>query len=438
MKVCKFGGTSMADAAALRQSAEIVLSDKSRRYVVVSAPGKRNKDDDKITDLLYAAQKEAAATGDCSRVFAKVENRFREIAAELKIDLDIGKYLDTVKSDINDGAGAHYAASRGEYLTALVFAAYLKFDFIDAQNIIKFYSDGAFDAEYTNDLAAETLAKSEYAVIPGFYGTLPSGAIRTFSRGGSDISGAIIARAAKAEVYENWTDVSGFMVCDPKIVPNPQKIDSLTYKELRELSYMGAAVLHPESIFPVRKADIPINIRNTFSPNDSGTVIIPSKKYVRDHKRTITGVAGLKAFIAINIEKSMMNSEIGFARRALSVLEHFNVSIEHMPSGIDTLSLVIDSRNVSSETLPLILERLHAVVNPDRIEVLKDLALVATVGHGMNMRKGTAAKLFGALASAGINIRMIDQGSSELNIIVAVENSDFENAIRAIYKAFVE
>ncbi|MDR3318435.1 MAG: aspartate kinase [Clostridiales bacterium] len=426
----------MADAAAINKAADIILSDRDRKYAVVSAPGKRNGRDEKVTDLLYAAQKAAADTGDCGSVFCKIEERFTGICADLELKLDITAELAKIKSDINGGADAHYAASRGEYLSAKIFAARLGFDFIDADKIVKFYADGTFDAEHTNDLAARELARHKYAVIPGFYGSLPSGVIRTFSRGGSDISGAIIARAARAALYENWTDVSGFMVCDPKIVANPQKIDSLTYKELRELSYMGAAVLHPESIFPVRKAEIPINIRNTFSPADAGTMIIPSKEYEHDEKRTITGIAGLKDFLSINIEKSMMNSEVGFARKVLSVLEHFNVSFEHMPSGIDTMSVIIDGSSVGERMLAGIIERLKAVVSPDNIEVVANLALSATVGHGMSRKKGTAARLFEALGAADINVRMIDQGSSELNIIVAVDNSDFEKTIKAIYGAF--
>lgn len=437
MKVCKFGGTSMADASSILKSANIVKSDPERKYVVVSAPGKVNGKE-KVTDMLISCYETVKKGFSCKDIFAKIKDRFETIVKELKLSIDLTDKLEKVYQDIENGASRDYAASRGEYLMGIVFAELLGYEFVDAENIIKFFPDKSFDSEYTNDYTQKVLSelKEKGAVVPGFYGRTPDGAICTFSRGGSDVTGSILARAVKADLYENWTDVNGFMMCDPRIVPNPQKIDILTYKELRELSYMGATVLHPESIFPVRRADIPINIRNTFEPENSGTMIVPSKNYQGQNETIITGIAGKKDFTAIYIEKSMMNSELGFARRALSVLEHYDISIEHMPTGIDTLSLVIESHQLEGK-LDHVLARLQAILNPDHIEVVEHLSLIATVGHGMSKRKGTAAKLFSALYSADINIRMIDQGSSELNIIVGVDNSDFEKAIAAIYNAFV-
>lgn len=435
MLVCKFGGTSMSDAQSITQVVNIIQANPKRKVIVVSAPGKL-KDADKITDVLIKCYKTAKEGKSCKELFEKVKSRFHSIIKDLKINIDISDELDQVMRDIDAGASYDYTASRGEYLMALTLAKYLGFEFVDAKDIIKFDKNNAFDSELTNTYTQNTLQDkvTKGVVVPGFYGSNPDGVICTFSRGGSDITGAILARALNAELYENWTDVNGFMMCDPRIVKNPKSIDSLTYKELRELSYMGAGVLHPEAIFPVRRSDISINIRNTFEPDNPGTMIVPSKEY-RRNGRVVTGIAGKKNFTVIHIEKSMMNSELGFARRALSVLEENQVSIEHMPTGIDTLGLVIENCNIEGK-LDSVLAGLKAVLNPDHIEVFDDLALIATVGHGMIQRKGTAFKLFSALFDADINVRLIDQGSSELNIIIGVDNKDFEKSIQAIYNAF--
>lgn len=440
MKVLKFGGTSMANADSIKQVGEIVKGDSAARYVVVSAPGKRNADDVKVTDLLYECISERETTGTCNKTMEKVKARFDDIIAGLDIKLDISRYIETIRHDLNTGAGKDYAASRGEYLSAIVFAAYIGYEFIDAANIIRFDSFGNFDSELTDEIAKKRLKQSARAVIPGFYGMLPNHHIKTFSRGGSDITGSIIARAAGAEVYENWTDVDGFMVCDPRIVKNPAIIEMITYKELRELSYMGANVLHPDSIFPVRKSDIPIHIRNTFNPSAGGTMIVPTKNFVAGaHKRaqrTITGIAGKGDFAAVYMDKSMMNNELGFIRRALGVMEKFGVSVEHTPSGIDTLTVVFDKSGIDSDTLNRIMEEMRAELHPDKLEFVENLALVAVVGHGMSRKKGTASRVCAAISDADINIRMIDQGSSEVNIIIAVEQSDLNNAIAALYDEF--
>lgn len=434
IKVCKFGGTSMAAAENINRVAEIILSDSARRYIIVSAPGKRFSGDDKITDLFYASYAEALSSGECGPSFDKIRVRFRALVDELQLKINIDKYLDEIEEKIALSVTPDYAASRGEYLSALILAAKLDYDFVDSADIIRFTEYGTLNSEYTNDLTAARLSKVERAVIPGFYGSMDGGAIKTFTRGGSDVSGAVIARAVRAEVYENWTDVDGFLTADPHIVENPRLISVLSYKELRELSYMGANVLHPDSTFPVRLCSIPINIRNTFNPRHTGTLIVPDTAG-GGNGTVVTGIAGKKGFTSISIEKSMMNSETGFARRVLSVLEHCGICFEHLPSGIDTMSLFIADSELAGK-LEKIINKIREAVNPDRVEVHSGISLIATVGHGMADRPGTAAKLFSALSAAGVNVMMIDQGSSGMNIIIGVENKDYERAVNAIYHAF--
>lgn len=435
VKVCKFGGTSLASSAEIENVAKIILSDSSRKYVVVSAPGKREKNDIKITDILYKCAEESSKTGDCPS-FDIVEKRFFDIVNELKLKLDIGKYLKEVKEGIISTKGdKNYAASRGEYLNARIMADKLGYDFIDAADIIKFNNKGHFDGVYTNDIACSKLKNFDCAVIPGFYGSLSTGKIKTFSRGGSDITGSIIAQAIEADIYENWTDVDGFLTADPNIVEKPLLINMLSYRELRELSYMGASVLHSEAVFPVWKKNIPIEIKNTFNPQKKGTVIVADENYDTGGK-IVTGIAGKKDFTIIFIEKKLMNSELGYCRRVLSVLEYNGVSIEHIPTGIDTMSLIIASSELKGK-LDNVLDGINAAVTYDNLTVFEGLSLIALVGHGMRYRIGTASRLFSALASSKINIKMIDQGSSELNIIIGVDNSDYENSIKAIYQEFL-
>ena len=436
MKVCKFGGSSMASGETIKKVAEIIRSDADRKYIVVSAPGKRFKEDIKITDSLLNAFAECKKGKPLGALLKPIFERFTGIANDLGIQdkVDLNAVFEEIEQGIVASPIPDYAASQGERLSAMLLAAYLGFEFVDAREIIRFADNGTFNAEYTNDLARKRLAeKTEGVVIPGFYGSTSGGQIRTFSRGGSDVSGAIIARAVKAEIYENWTDVNGFLTADPRIVENPKPIPELSYRELRELSYMGANVLHPESIFPVRKANIPINIKNTFDPTNPGTMILPG---VLQHDRLITGIAGKKGFVSILIEKSMMNNEIGFTRKLLSVLENLNMSFEHLPSGIDTMTLIIADTEIGGKLQDLV-GGIREAVSPDRLEIQSDLALIATVGHGMAYKPGTASRLFTALSRVGVNIKMIDQGSSELNIIVAVAGGDYEKAINAIYDEFI-
>ena len=436
IKVCKFGGTSMADAKAMRQVKNILNADTSRRYVVVSAPGKRNKSDIKITDMLYRCNQEAIESGSCQKSFALIRERFVEIVQDLQIDLDINAILDKTEKEIDENKSADFAASRGEYLSAIVMSKFLGFEFVDAAEVVRFDSHGRLNDDYTDDKVSNRFAKIERAVIPGFYGKDFQGNVKTFSRGGSDITGSIIARGVKADLYENWTDVSGFLTCDPRIVPEAKTIKYITYKELRELSYMGASVLHSEAIFPVMKRKIPINIKNTFKPEDEGTMIVPNELYKNDNNSVITGIAGKKDFTVLCIEKSRMNSEVGFIRKVLSVIEHFNICVEHLPSGIDTLSVIMESEQLKNGVLEDLVNEVRESVSPDYVHVMENISLIATVGHGMTRRSGTAAKLFTALADQGINIRMIDQGSSELNIIIGVANADYDKCIHAIYNAF--
>ncbi len=434
IKVAKFGGTSLADANAFQRVREIVLGDPSRRYVVPSAPGKRNAGDVKITDMLYQCYKLAQRKEPYAEVFERISERFIGIVRDLGLDYDISPMLAETFQKIASGS-PDYAASRGEYFSGLILSRLLGWDFIDPADVFKFDRQGLFASEWSNQLLSERLEKHERAVIPGFYGSLPNGDVKTFSRGGSDISGAVVARAAGADLYENWTDVSGFLMADPRIVDNPRTIDRLTYRELRELSYMGATVLHEDSIFPVRKAGIPTNIRNTFKPEHPGTLIV-----VREEEcptgSTITGIAGHKNFTLLSIEKAMMNSEIGFGRRVLQSIEDFGMSFEHLPTGIDTMCVILGDGELQGRR-DQVVERIEETCHPDAIDLSGGLALIATVGRGMVRQKGTAARLFGALARADINIRMIDQGSSELNIIVGVDVEEFEKAVRAIYNEFV-
>lgn len=436
VKVAKFGGSSVADAIQLRKVKEIVESDPARRFVVVSAPGKRFEEDSKLTDLLYLCKTHIEHNVPFHQVFQVIWDRFKIIVMNLGLDLDIDPYFEEIRDNLQKGVSNDYIASRGEFLSAVIMANYLGYDFVDPCGIILFSENGKFLPKETDEALRAELMKHEKAVIPGFYGTRTDGSVKTFSRGGSDITGALVARAVNASVYENWTDVSGFLMADPRIVKNAKTIDLVTYKELRELSYMGATVLHDEAVFPVREANIPINIRNTNDPSHPGTIIV-SEEEAKENRGIITGIAGRKDFTVIGIYKNDMNSEVGFIKRVLSILENYNVSIEHLPSGIDTVSVVIATRALEG-ILDDIVEDIYRKLGADTVDVHKNMSLIATVGHGMTRRMGVAAKLFTALASNGVNIRMIDQGSSEMNIIVGVENEDFETAIKAIYEAFVE
>lgn len=434
IKVVKFGGSSLADAGQFRKAADIVLADPSRRFVVASAPGKRFKEDIKITDMLYACYDKAAKGEDFTEDFSAIENRYNEIISELGLDISLAAEFDRIKSAFAHMAGRDYAASRGEYLNSKVLAAFLGFEFIDPAGYVKFGENGVFDLDKTISLLRPRLEKCEHAVIPGFYGSMPNDTIRTFSRGGSDVTGSIVARAVKAELYENWTDVSGFLICDPRIVEDPAPITTITYRELRELAYMGAGVLHEDAIFPVRTAGIPINIRNTNRPEDRGTMIVAESSEAS--KYVITGIAGKKGLSAINIEKDMMNSELGFGRNVLRSLEKNGLNFEHMPSGIDTMSVIVGT-DVLKPVQQQVLDEISFRVHPDHLEVEDNLSLIAVVGRGMRKARGTAGRIFSALAHAKINVKMIDQGSSELNIIIGVSDEDFEAAIRAIYEIFV-
>ena len=436
IKVAKFGGSSLADVEHFRQVEKIVRADPERRFVIVSAPGKRFSEDTKVTDMLYACYDKVRNGQNIDEIFNKICDRYNSIIEGLGLDFNISGALEYVKNAMLHHSGQDFAASRGEYLNGMILAKYLGFDFIDAENVIFFKNDGTFDEEKTNEELRKELKKHRYAVIPGFYGIMPNGTIKTFSRGGSDITGAIVARAAEADLYENWTDVSGFMMADPRIIKNPCTIDTITYRELRELSYMGATVLHDESIFPVRYAGIPINIRNTNAPEDKGTMIVPSSNEY-DSGRIITGIAGRKGYSVITIEKDMMNAEIGFGRRVLEVFEDNGIAFEHLPSGIDTMGVVLETAAIDT-IREKIITQLQRAVRPDRISVEDGLALIAVVGRGMVKAKGTAARVFNAISNADVNIRMIDQGSCELNIIVGVEESDFEKALSAIYEEFVK
>lgn len=438
IKVAKFGGSSLCDAEHFRKVKAIIESDPDYRYVVPSAPGKRYDGDEKITDLLYQCHRQVESNRSHEEIFKKIADRYTGIARELGLDFDMEGLLIETSNAIRQYKNPDFAASRGEYLNGILLSKYLGWDFIDAQDVVKFDRQGSFASEWTNEIMHEALEKHAHAVIPGFYGSYPNGDVHTFSRGGSDITGAIVARAAQADVYVNWTDVSGFMMADPRIVKNPKCIRELSYRELRELSYMGATVLHEDAIFPVHKAGIPTNIRNTNDPENPGTMIVVNPTQAgRDNGQIITGIAGHKNFTLLSIEKAMMNSEYGFGRRVLQALEDFGVSFEHLPTGIDTMSVVVADKELVTRK-DQIIQRIQQTCQPDSIEISTGIALIATVGHGMTSAPGTAARLFTALYEAGVNIRMIDQGSSEMNIIVGIDIKDFETAMNAIYRAFVK
>lgn len=433
-KVVKFGGSSLASAEQFKKVGDIIRSDESRRYVVPSAPGKRFDGDIKVTDMLYECYRAAEKGEKIAGKIKKIQARYQEIIDGLGLDLKLDEQFAEIEKNFIAQAGSDYAASRGEFLNGKIMAAYLGFEFIDAAEVVRFDENGDFQSEITNEIMSARLEKAKNAVIPGFYGATEEGRVVTFSRGGSDITGSLVARAVNADLYENWTDVSGFLIADPRIVKGSKSIETITYKELRELSYMGASVLHEDAIFPVRRAGIPINIRNTNAPEDKGTLIVEAT--CCQPKYTITGIAGTDGFAAITIEKAMMNSEVGFCRKVLQVFEDNGVSIEHMPSGIDTMTIFVH-KDAFEEKEQQILAGIHKAVDPDHIELESDLALIAIVGRGMKSTRGTAGRIFSALAHAHINVKMIDQGSSELNIIVGVRHDDFKNAIKALYEIFV-
>ena len=433
-KVAKFGGSSVADALQINKIKNIIENDDDIKYVVVSAPGKRFKEDSKVTDLLYLCMSQIEHNIRFEQVFQVICDRYVSEKINLKVDTDVQSEFDVIEKALREGTTADYIASRGEYLNAMIIADFLGYDFVDAAGMVKFSAKGKFLEKETDEAIREELAKHEKAVIPGFYGSKPDGSIKTFSRGGSDITGALVAKAVGADVYENWTDVSGFLAADPRIVDNPRPIAQISYKELRELSYMGASVLHEDAIYPARAADIPINIRNTNKPEDPGT-LITAEPGTLEEGQVITGIAGRKDFTVINMYKNQMSDLRGFIRKIAAIFEEHDIPIEHMPSGVDTLSIVV-SNSYLGEGIEDIIEDIRNQLKPDTLDYQEDVALIATVGHGMSSRMGTAAKLFTSLAEANVNIKMIDQGSSEMNIIVGVENSDFETSVKAIYGAF--
>ena len=436
MKVAKFGGSSLAEAAQFRKVAAIVHADPDRRYIVASAPGKRSSDDTKITDMLYSCYRLATQKQSIDEAFAQIEARYDGIIAELGLDLDMKEEYDKIRMAIRHHAGEDYVASRGEYLNAMILAKYLGFTFVDAENGIFFRTDGTFDDKRTYATLYDLLKDVDHAVVPGFYGSMPNGTIKTFTRGGGDITGAIVARSIHADIYENWTDVSGMLMADPRIVKNPKVIEEITYRELRELAYMGATVMHEETVFPVQEGNLPINIRNTNSPSDAGTMIVPFSSN-NEVETVITGVAGRKGFSSITIEKSKMNTEVGFGRKVLGVLERMGLCFEHIPTGIDTMSIVVSSASIA-DCKDELTARIFRDTEADTVYIEDGIALVSVVGRGMVRAKGTAARIFSAIARQNINIRMIDQFAGEKHIILGVDEADYALTLQTIYSEFVQ
>lgn len=437
-KVVKFGGSSLADANQFRKVADIIKSDDKRKYVVPSAPGKRFSDDIKVTDMLYKCCELAVSGEDFTNDFQIIKDRYNGIISDLGVNISLDEDFDIITNELKNHPARDFAASRGEFLNGKILAAYLGYNFVDAADVIVFDTKGQLLLDDTVKAVRAKMKDLDNAVIPGFYGKTTEGVIKTFSRGGSDVTGSIIANAVNAEIYENWTDVSGFLIADPRIVENPEAIETITYRELRELAYMGASVLHEDAIFPVRSAGIPINIRNTNRPQDAGTMIV-SNDY--DFSReslghTITGIAGKKGFSTINIEKAMMNNELGFGMKVLNVLYQNGISFEHMPSGIDTMSITVDSAKLEP-VREKVLAEIRREVNPDHLEIEDGIAILAVVGRRMKNTRGTVARVFAAMAHARINVKLIDQGSSELNVIIGVSENDLPEAIRRIYDMFI-
>ncbi|MBQ7565679.1 MAG: aspartate kinase [Oscillospiraceae bacterium] len=428
--VAKFGGTSLADAAQFKKVRAIIEADPSRRFIVASAPGKRNPEDHKVTDLLYRCRDLAAHGGDPAPVLEEIRARFAGIIEELGVDFDLDAELAAICGHLRE---RDYMASRGEYLNAKILSAYLGIPFIDAAECVRFVRAGLPDYETTNDLMAFALRGATRVIIPGFYGTDQSGVIRTFTRGGSDVTGSLVARAVSADLYENWTDVPGMLFADPRVVDNPRTVERITYRELRELSYLGASVLHEDAVFPVRKAGIPINIRDTNCPEEHGTMIVPVENE-RSWETVVTGIAGKPGFCCVSLEKGMMNSEVGFGAKLLTIFAEHGVSFEHCPSGIDTMSVVVQ-REAFAPQREAILREIEEDLHPDYIAVDDSIALIAVVGHGMVHSKGISARVFRAMANARINVRLIDAGPGEMNIIFGVAEEDCNDALRALNNA---
>ena len=436
MIVAKFGGSSLADAEQFRKVGAILHADTERRYIVPSAPGRQHDSDDKITDLLLRCHDTVRKGASCDAVLNRVRSRFLKIAADLAIAPDsLLRALDEAQVLIENGASQAFTASRGEYLNGLLLSQWLNVPFVDASRVIRFFKDGSLNQPETYRLIEEIVAPLGGAVIPGFYGADDEGHIHVFSRGGSDVSGALLARGVNADVYENWTDVSGFRTADPRIVPDAKYIQDMTYRELRELSYMGATVLHEDAVFPVRVAGIPTRVRNTNDPLHPGTMIHYSP--IRNSiPPIVTGIAGRKGFSSILIEKDRMNGEIGFGQKVLRVLEERGINFEHMPTGIDAMSVILSTAALAPHREE-ILSEIGRAVQPDSLSVQDDLAMVATVGFGMSKQYGTAARLFTAIAEQGISIKTMLMAPSELSILIGVEDKHMNAAITALYDAFI-
>jgi len=437
MIVCKFGGSSLADAAQFRKVHAIVEADARRRIIVPSAPGKRSPSDTKITDLLYLCQHAASVKADLSGPFGQIVERYVEIERALGLKPAIAAQLEALRAELARGLSPDYAASRGEHFCARLLAAYLDAEFVEPAECVVIGANGIVDPQSYRLLGARLADPQRRYVVPGFYGRDADSKIRTFSRGGSDVSGAIAARAAGAELYENWTDVSGLLMADPRIVDHPRPMAEVTYAEIRELSYMGASVLHDEAMAPVREAGIPVCIRNTNAPEHPGTRIVAKLSPEIEKATQIAGIAGKTNFSMITIEKNLMNREVGFVFRLLGVLEHHGIAFEHCPSSIDTVSVVMEAEQLEGRA-EVVIEEIRRTLEPDDVDFVPRIALIAIVGEGMAHTVGIAAKVFNALAAASVNVRLINQGSSELNIIVGVAPEDYPNAVRALYKAFVE
>ena len=434
LKVVKFGGSSVSGAEQFKKVKNIIESDSSRRLVVVSAAGKRFEDDHKMTDLLYLCHAHLKYGVSCDDIMDSIEQRFVEIKNDLGLQYDVKADFDALRARLNKNMSVDELVSRGEYFTARLMAEYLGFSFVDAKDCFFFGLDGQIDREKTDEAIKEALNKYGKIVIPGFYGSIVGGKIRIMSRGGSDISGAIASAAVDADVYENWTDVSGILMADPRIVDNPKSISRLTYAELRELAFMGASVLHEESIMPVKERGIALNIRNTNEPEHPGTMIVESIDEKNGAERPITGIAGRKNFSVITVNKRNINISVTL-RQVLDIFDKYKVPVEHIDLGLDSFAIVA-STTAMGDAVYDIASDIKKTCRPDRVYMQEGIALVAAVGRKMTFRPGTSGRLFKALGDNGVNIRIIAQGADELSIMVGVENTQFETAIKVLYEGF--
>lgn len=434
--VAKFGGSSLADASHIQKTASIINMDPARRYVVISSPGERTDDDIKVTDMLYMCHSRFTNRENYQDMLNAIHLRFDEIVAGLGIDFDVNAEIKELHKSLMMGKSSDFIASRGEFITSKIMAKVLGWEFVDASEIIFFNNDGSLNELKTFSTASRILKPLEHAVIPGFYGIMPNGSIKTFNRGGSDTTASIISRSVKADLYEKWTDKAEIFSADPSIIDSPRTVENITYKELHELSYMGFNVLNEDSVFPINRAGIPVNIRDTHDINDKGTLILPELPEDFPRENMFVCVAGKRGFRVLQIDKYKLNRETQFPAKLFNIFARYNIACEHCLTGIDVVSLVLKNPLFDLRRSEIISE-IKRELSPDNVEVRTNMSLISVIGQGMGTVKGVFAKVFNALANAEVKVKMIEQGSDDLNIILGVDDEDYERSIRALYNALI-